>query len=83
MRQKSILGASFHSCCDPIRVCGDSSFFPPQASLPVCELLWPVPGFPPETFPGLLERLSPGAWLPDTDLFAPLFHLAEECQKGT
>lgn len=57
--------------------------FPPQASLPVCELLWPVPVYPPETFPGLTERLSPEAWPPHTDLFAPLLHLAEESQKGT
>lgn len=61
MGQKSILGASFHSCCDPVRICGDTSFSPLQASLPVHELLWPVPVHSPETFPGSLGRLSPEA----------------------
>lgn len=53
MGQKSILRASFHSCCDPVRLCGDTSLFPPQASLPVRELLWLVPVHPPETSPEL------------------------------
>lgn len=72
MGQKSILRASFHSCCDPVRLCGDTSLFPPQASLPVRELLWPVPVHPPETSPELpRETQHRGTCSPATLVLRP------------
>lgn len=91
MRQKSILGASFYSHCDPLRIRGDTSLFPPQASLPACELLWLVSVLQ-KLFLDSLERCSPEAHgaqpqselrLPHAALAAPLLHWAGVSQKGT
>lgn len=54
--QKSVLGVSFHSCSDPVKIPADTSSFHPQA---VPELLWLILVHSPE--PGLPGRLRPEA----------------------
>lgn len=54
MRQKSILGASFHSCCDPVRICGDTSFFPLR--LPCLSVNYSVPSL------FILQKLFLDSW---------------------